>query len=221
MKKLLLDVKSHYGDRDPLWYEIKLPKKYINYLWEIVDESEKEKLEEIEKQKGALVGNISTSFELKDKNNFFAKAILHGCIKKWITEHNGHPCSNIIYSLDNPFKAELSSFWGNYQYKGEFNPMHHHSGMYSFVIWLKIPYNRKDEFELPWLNGVKPQDRKAGCFEFNYTSHHMARGTAVYPLDKKFEGTMLFFPSWLQHQVYPFYTSDEKRVSLSGNIIIK
>ena len=49
----------------------------------------------------------------------------------------------------------------------------------------------------------------------------MGRGTAVYPLDKKFEGTMLFFPSWLQHQVYPFYTSDEKRVSLSGNIIIK
>ena len=33
------------------------------------------------------------------------------------------------------------------------------------------------------------------------------------------EGTMLFFPSQLDHQVYPFYDCDEERISVSGNII--
>jgi hypothetical protein len=31
---------------------------------------------------------------------------------------------------------------------------------------------------------------------------------------------MLFFPSKLQHQVYPFYTSNKDRVSVSGNICL-
>ena len=32
------------------------------------------------------------------------------------------------------------------------------------------------------------------------------------------EGKMVFFPSALNHQVFPFYESDEERVSISGNI---
>ena len=41
------------------------------------------------------------------------------------------------------------------------------------------------------------------------------------PVDKTWEGMMLMFPSKLHHSVYPFYTSDEKRISVSGNISIK
>ena len=33
------------------------------------------------------------------------------------------------------------------------------------------------------------------------------------------EGRMLFFPAKLQHQVYPFYGTDKKRITISGNII--
>jgi len=29
---------------------------------------------------------------------------------------------------------------------------------------------------------------------------------------------MIIFPSIIQHGVYPFYTSDEYRISVSGNI---
>ena len=39
-----------------------------------------------------------------------------------------------------------------------------------------------------------------------------------YHLSSKDEGTMLFFPSKLYHQVYPFYDCDEDRISVSGNI---
>ena len=32
---------------------------------------------------------------------------------------------------------------------------------------------------------------------------------------------MLFFPSSLNHAVYPFYDCDEDRVSISGNIMVE
>ena len=41
-----------------------------------------------------------------------------------------------------------------------------------------------------------------------------------YPLDKKSEGQMLFFPARLQHTVYPFLNCEEERVSISGNICL-
>ena len=39
-----------------------------------------------------------------------------------------------------------------------------------------------------------------------------------FPLSSKDEGRMLFFPAWLDHQVFPFYECEEERVTISGNI---
>ena len=38
------------------------------------------------------------------------------------------------------------------------------------------------------------------------------------PVDKSFENRMIMFPAKLQHLVYPFYTSDDYRITCSGNI---
>ena len=46
--------------------------------------------------------------------------------------------------------------------------MHDHGGLYSFVIWMKIPYNYEEERKLPFLDGVKEPDKKPGNFEFSY-----------------------------------------------------
>ena len=42
--------------------------------------------------------------------------------------------------------------------------------------------------------------------------------TTTYYLSPEMEGHMLVFPAGLTHQVFPFYTSDEQRVSISGNV---
>ena len=34
-------------------------------------------------------------------------------------------------------------------------------------------------------------------------------------------GKIIFFPSKLNHCVYPFYTSDDTRISISGNILFE
>ena len=39
-------------------------------------------------------------------------------------------------------------------------------------------------------------------------------------VDKSYEGKMLMFPSFVQHGVYPFYTSDDYRITVSGNVSV-
>jgi len=39
-------------------------------------------------------------------------------------------------------------------------------------------------------------------------------------VDKSWEGTIIMFPAFLHHMVHPFYTSDEYRISISGNLVI-
>ena len=43
---------------------------------------------------------------------------------------------------------------------------------------------------------------------------------SIYEMSSKVEGMMLFFPSELNHAVYPFYNCDEERISISGNLML-
>jgi len=42
--------------------------------------------------------------------------------------------------------------------------------------------------------------------------------TENIPVDRKYEGVICIFPSTVNHMVYPFKTSDDFRISVSGNI---
>ena len=42
-----------------------------------------------------------------------------------------------------------------------------------------------------------------------------------YELSKNDEGTLVFFPSSLMHNVHPFYNCDKERISVSGNILLQ
>ena len=43
---------------------------------------------------------------------------------------------------------------------------------------------------------------------------------SIYEMSPEMEGIMLFFPSELNHAVYPFYNCDEERISISGNLML-
>lgn len=106
--------------------------------------------------------------------------------------------------------------WMNLQRKYEYIPNHIHDGILSYNIFIKIPYDEKklnrNEEEIPYI------DSKFNSFEFSFTNvcgqpqHHSMNIT------KKDEGVVLLFPSQLTHCVYPFYDTDEYRISVSGNI---
>jgi hypothetical protein len=109
--------------------------------------------------------------------------------------------------------------WVNFQKKYEYNPLHNHNGMFSFVIWIKIPYNLEKEKE----NDIAKNsiyDGSIGNFSFIYKTETSIQMEFI-PMEKKMEGYCTIFPAHLHHMVYPFYTSDEERVSISGNIFFK
>lgn len=111
--------------------------------------------------------------------------------------------------------------WVNFQEKYEYNPIHNHSGIFSFVIWYQIPFYKENEIKYgAGKFKAKDQINKNGDFEFVYYNGEEIVGE-ILPIDKTMEGHMALFPSNLQHLVYPFYSSDDYRITISGNIYLK
>ena len=98
--------------------------------------------------------------------------------------------------------------------KYEFNPVHNHSGLLSWVVWNKIPFNIEDEMK------VFPDVKNPNAGTFNFLFDAPIKQIAL-PVDRDMENYICMFPSSLFHCVHPFYTSDDYRVSFSGNIYLK
>jgi hypothetical protein len=159
----------------------------------------------------SLVGHIKHEYSLDyDKD-------LDRCLNNLIADYNEkYPNYLKDYNvLFNDAPLGLDNYWINFQKKYEFNPPHSHSGVFSFVIWLKIPYDLQQE--LDYFGDVN-QGSKTSMFNFLYTDGLGKIKTYNVHVDKNFEGKICMFPSNMLHYVNPFYTSDDYRISLSGNI---
>jgi hypothetical protein len=153
-----------------------------------------------------LAGNIAREYELSTECTSHINTILQPHLKTYL---------NSIASECKETKYSVIKAWVNFQKKHEFNPVHIHSNSYSFVVWLKIPYTIEKERQ---NNSVKYSNvPAAGTFSFLYTNSIGHIVPYIIPADITYESTLLIFPAKLNHCVYPFYTSDEYRISISGN----
>lgn len=107
----------------------------------------------------------------------------------------------------------LQELWLNEQQPGEYNPLHNHGGLFSFVVYLDIPYYMSEQIKIDkQINQVLN-----GSTEFYDPYNHFSR---ILTVEKdKHEGLMVMFPAWVLHTVYPF-KGDYKdlRTTVSGNI---
>lgn len=115
------------------------------------------------------------------------------------------------------FDFSIERFWINYQRPGEFIPLHRHSGIFSFAVWVNLPEFKTKNLEVEQWNLSKGYQ---GQFEFVYTDILGQIKTVRLAQDKTWEGKICVFPAELHHQVYPHY-ADEYRITVSGNIRIK
>ena len=97
--------------------------------------------------------------------------------------------------------------------------MHTHSGVLSFVIWYKTPYLYKDEVEYDTAKKGSSLCTN-GLFSFIINKNGVVDSVYI-PVDKNWDGYISLFPANLFHQVYPFFTSDDYRISISGNIMLQ
>ena len=140
---------------------------------------------------------------------------------KWTVEQYCNANPNYINSITNhPVLKYEGDAWINFQEKYEYNPMHDHTGVFSYVIWYQIPFYKEDEIKYGAGKGKEPKKNNNGDFVFKYPV-----GDKIYihslSIDKTKEGYMAVFPSSLNHAVYPFYTSDDYRITVSGNVLLQ
>ena len=200
------------------WIHTELGKDIVDHLWKSIKEGE----EADDNYKQRLAGNVTNSLGILDKDNIFQNRVLMPLVNMYRKNNGGSdPVRNFV-QMDVDVPLLLTEFWVNYQYPGEFNPYHFHGGAYSFAIWLKIPYDWETQKDLPQFQGTKIQDRKVGCFEFEYIDMLGGIRNFAYRLSDAFEGQMVFFPASFRHSVYPFFTlpgeEDGCRVSIAGNL---
>jgi len=120
---------------------------------------------------------------------------------------------------DRKWQFSVDSVWANFQRKHEFNPVHNHGGTLSFVIWVQIPYELEEEFKQSREHNDYP--KTTSCFQFLVTNTMGQIYNHTLPVDKTWQGKIIMFPAKMMHTVYPFYTSDEYRISVAGNVTKK
>jgi hypothetical protein len=161
-----------------------------------------------------LAGNIKHEYDAIHLKSLLNDFLIHMANK--YGESFNYLKSITVLAESVPIK--VNSLWFNFQKKGEYNPLHNHTGVYSFVIWIKIPYERQKE--IAHSSRIPVEVNKNGSFVFTYINILGLIASHEIQLDNTFEGNIVFFPAGLNHQVYPFFTSDEYRISLSGNICL-
>ena len=188
------------------WLEKTLDDQEIDYLWRCIESKKKG-------MKRLLAGNITGSYRLQDKENWFFTNTIKPLIVKYVKEF-GNPGDDLGMNQLHPYC--LHSFWVNYQNQQEFNPLHDHAGVYSFTIWMKIPTRFDEQIKNPIA--FTANNKQISNFSFTYVNILGDISSYTYNMCPEMEGRMVFFRSQLSHQVYPFYNCKEERISIAGNV---
>jgi hypothetical protein len=154
-----------------------------------------------------LAGHLETELKYLIKDSF--KKCLELTCDEYRNRFNFYP--NHEYIID-------SDSWVNFQKRHEYNPLHFHYQDISWVLWVSIPYELEDEVN---ASNVRNANSKfASKFQFVYNKLDGGIESHLIDINKSYEGVLIMFPSYLKHQVYPFQTSNEHRISIAGNIKI-
>ena len=162
-----------------------------------------------------LAGNVEKEFTLSECKGHVAN-ILSEFIVGYDKTFNYFRQSELSYTSGN---FVLEEFWANFQKKYEFNPPHAHNGVYSFIIYVDIPYDIEEEKNN--ISSRSSNNNVPAHFQF-LTINTLGKIVMTnLPVDKTWNNKILFFPACMTHSVQPFYTSDKYRISVSGNLFFR
>ena len=178
--------------------------KIIDYL-----KTQIKKKNELENFTKDLAGHIQDEYQIKVTNDY--SNYICDCIDNNPITINH---SNKIDTLSKNCPIFLDKSWINFQKKHEFNPLHDHQGVFSFIIFMQIPYKLKEELKVY----ADANGQYTSCLSFIFTDTNGSVVDKLCYVDESYLYKMLIFPAKLKHMVYPFYTSDKERITVSGNI---
>jgi len=193
----------------PLIMMAQLPEGFIKKLNEIVDVTKDKK------DMGArLAGMIETESEIphsmleEKKVMDIFHSFANSYAQQGLIASTGQ--KNILDIVD--VKTEMQSIWSVSQYENEYNPQHNHSNcQISAVLYLKIPAMKP--------RNIPHKQDKDGNIEFTFCNKDNIFTAGSFVVKPK-AGTIILFPNSLNHQVYPFQGSGERR-SIAFNMTYK
>lgn len=167
---------------------------------------------------GQLAGRIKKQTHLDKVISDTTKNVILNHCKNFFEQTSG--------GQELPMSAmTLDSIWSNIQEAREYNPIHQHTGNFSFVIYtrndledLSVEEIQDNEYD----NKVVDYDNQkplAGMIELFYGEGNWMNWTSFTHVPKR--GDILIFPSWLRHTVYAHYEAGKIRISVAGNVSFK
>ena len=167
---------------------------------------------------GQLAGRIKKQTHLDEVISDTTRNVILNHCKNFFEQTSG--------GQELPMSAmTLDSIWSNIQEAREYNPVHQHTGNFSFVIYtrndledLSIKEIQDNEYD----NKVIDYDNQrplAGMIELFYGEGNWMNWTSYQHIPKR--GDILIFPSWLRHTVYAHYETGKIRISVAGNVSLQ
>ena len=203
------------------WIDTRLNEKEFQFLHQAIDAG-------YSKEMSLKFRNYDANSRcnlIEDKDNWFYETTLKQLSERMFYRDWENYYKYCIEKEESPPEFKLEKIWVNHQRQHEFVPIHIHDSLYSFVVFMKIPTHWEEQHALPFSlhSNVPPNVPSASDFQF-IVGQGQRNGPVKpisIPLSPEDEGRMLFFPAFLHHQVYPFYGTEEERITISGNIIHK
>jgi len=192
--------------------ELKLYKYHMDLLWSYIKKSTVNDGWEIDKDNNVIKRGPYQQWSLYDTTKLFENEVVIPAVNAYV-ERWGFPmtCKSTHYPI-----PRLNRFWTRISKAGEYQPMHFHQSIWSFIIWMKIPFEYEDE-QTEELTELYPE---SGNMTICYLDSIGRLAKQPFRLGKNYEGTMLLFPGDFNHIVYPFHTTDEYRISVAGDISV-
>lgn len=186
-----------------------LDKDQIDNLWKIVHESSPDS--------ASWDGNTLLSIDTDSKqwgmidDGTFQKNVLMPMVEEYINQF-GVPFS---HKTSNYHGFVLNRLWTRASTEGDYQSLHDHQGVFTFVVWMKIPFDGEEENIAQ--GGFRPD---ASDFGLVYMDTCGRLSKKHWTLTSEMEGTILLFPSDINHIVYPHFTTKEYRISVAGDIAL-
>jgi hypothetical protein len=178
--------------------------------------------EKNERYETGLTGpGVAKAFFIKDKKNLINFNKFIGALIDAYDRNYPSVSNNLFRSIHHHhhIKYNYGKPWINFQKPGEYIPNHIHDGIFSYALWMKIPYELKEEEQYEYHKDNKSYS--VAKFQFSFSDALGYMNTAFINVSKKDEGSIILFPAKINHIVYPFYKSKENRISISGNILVE
>tara|TARA_B100001939_G_scaffold267855_1_gene235335 strand:+ start:11536 stop:12225 length:690 start_codon:yes stop_codon:yes gene_type:complete len=190
--------------------DTKLEKDELNLTWDIIKKySPKSAV-----WSGNELVSIDTDdkqWELTDTDNKWENTILRPAVAKY-AERWGMPCRSITTHFHG---LSFNRFWCRASTVGDYQSLHHHESVLSFVVWMNIPFNSRIERNIQ--PGFRPS---AGDFCLYYTDSIGQVQEMTWHISKECNGQMIVFPSAWKHAVWPHFSTEDYRISIAGDVAI-